>query len=233
MADGPAIMEGASLMIRALIFDFDGLILETEGPIFQSWQEFYQRYGQVLSIDTWGKIIGTANTGYDPFTELELLVGKKLARSPLEKARLEREMELVMAQPVLPGVHKCLADARQLGLKLAVASSSPRSWVHGHLTRLDLIEYFDCLRTSDDVRNTKPDPELYLSAIECLGISAPEALALEDSPHGITAAKAAGLYCVAVPNDLTRRLGTDHADLTLSSMQDLDLEELIKRINHH
>ena len=220
-------------MIRALIFDFDGLILETEGPIYQSWQELYQRYGQYLSLDTWGKIIGTANTGYDPFTELESMVGKKLKRTALEKARLQREIELVLAQPVMPGVLEYLAEAQKMGLKLAVASSSPRSWVHGHLNRLGLMDNFDCIRTSEDVLRTKPDPDLYLAAIDCVGVRAEEALALEDSPHGITAAKSAGLYCVAVPNELTRQLVTNHADLTLNSLQDLGLKELLTRLNHH
>ena len=140
---------------------------------------------------------------------------------------------MILAQPVMPGVLDYLDTARQRGISLAVASSSSSSWVYGHLTRLGLLDYFSCLRTSDDVRHAKPDPELYLSALKCLDIPAHEALAFEDSPHGITAAKQAGLYCVAVPNDLTRRLETGHADLTLNSLLDMSLEQLMERANNH
>ena len=220
-------------MIRALIFDFDGLILETEGPIFQSWQEVYRAYGQVLSWDTWGDIIGRSEIAWDPLADLEESVGEKLDRPRLEEARRQREMEMILAQPVMPGVLEYLEAARQRGLLLAVASSSSYAWVYGHLSRLGLLAYFSCLRTSDDVRRAKPDPELYLSALKGLNIHASEALALEDSPHGITAAKGAGLFCVAVPNELTRRLDTRLADLTLNSLLDLSLEQLLARVNNH
>lgn len=220
-------------MIRAIIFDFDGLILETESPIYQSWQEIYQAYGRDLSLETWGDVIGRAEIHWDPLSDLEQLLGEQLDRPRLEEARHQREMEMIMSQLVMPGVTNYLAEARQLGLPLAIASSSPHAWVHGHLVRLGLRHYFSCLRTSDDVQHAKPDPELYISAVECLGVKPGEALALEDSPHGITAAKSAGLYCVAVPNDLTRRLGVDHADLTLNSLLDLSLQELITRVSNH
>ncbi len=220
-------------MIRALVFDFDGLILETESPIYQSWQELYQAYGHDLSLDIWGDVIGRSEIHWDPLSDLEQLVGKQLDRTRLEEARRQREMEMIMAQPVMPGVTNYLAKARQLGLPLAIASSSPYAWVHGHLVRLGLRHYFSCVRTSDDVQHAKPDPELYISAVECLGVKPGEALAFEDSPHGITAAKSAGLFCVAVPNDLTRRLSVDHADLTLNSLLDLSLQELITRVSNH
>ena len=81
---------------------------------------------------------------------------------------------------------------------------------------------------SDDVQITKPDPDLFLSVVECLGVSAQQAIAFEDSPHGVTAAKQAGLYCVAVPNPVTRQLSLAHADLVLESLEDLSLDELIQ-----
>lgn len=233
MGVGQTFLEVVSFMIRALIFDFDGLILETEGPIYQSWQEVFQELGQELSWDTWGDIIGRSEIAWDPLADLEEVVGKKLDRPYLEEWRRQREMEMILAQPVLPGVLEYLDSARRLDMPLAVASSSSYSWVHGHLVRLGLHDYFCCLRTSDDVQHAKPDPELYLSALECLNIPASEALALEDSPHGITAAKRAGLYCVAVPNDLTRRLDTGHADLRLNSLLEMSLEQLLSRVNHN
>src|SRR5205085_683086 len=141
-----------------------------------------------------------------------------------------RYRALVEAQPVLPGVHDTLVAAKRLGLKLGVASSSTRDWVEGHLTRLDLVAQFACIRCAEDVRQTKPNPELYLSALEALGVPPDAAIALEDSPNGIRAAKRAGLFCVAVPNPLTLRLGLDEADLRLNSLAEMPLETLLLEV---
>jgi len=218
--------------IRALIFDFDGLILETEGPIFQSWQELYQAYNCQLSREVWATIIGTneIEVGYDPLAELEKQTGQALNRPEIAAARRQRELDLVLTQPILPGVMDYLRDARRLGLALGVASSSSREWVIGHLDRLGLQDYFRCVRTGDDVQRTKPDPAVYLQVLECLGVSSAEAIALEDSPNGALAAKRAGIFCVAVPNEMTRSLPNQHADLHLASLADVTLEELLSRI---
>jgi beta-phosphoglucomutase-like phosphatase (HAD superfamily) len=117
-----------------------------------------------------------------------------------------------------------------LGLKVGLASSSSCSWVNGHLERLGLRNYFDILRASDDVQCTKPDPDLYLAALGALGVRVDQAFAIEDSPNGALAAKRAGLFCVAVPNELTRRLSLDHADLRLESLTDMPFERLVQEI---
>lgn len=213
-------------MIRAVIFDFDGLILDTEAPIFQSWQEIYQVYGLSLTIEEWSKIIG----GNDyPFNPLERLPASADRQTIAEQQR-RQESDLIARQPVLPGVTAYLQDARRLGLKIGLASSSPCDWVTGHLRRLGLIQYFDCILASDDVRRTKPDPELYLAVLAALDVPPVQAFALEDSPNGIRAARQAGLFCVAVPNHITRQMDTTHADLHLDALSDLPLEALIARI---
>ena len=137
---------------------------------------------------------------------------------------------LIATQAVLPGVHDYLAEAGRLGLHLAVASSSSRAWVHGHLTRLTLHQHFLCIKCRDDVSHPKPDPALYQAALEALGVQPQEAIALEDSPNGILAAKRAGLFCVAVPNALTCQLLLDQADLQISSLAALSLAELLSTV---
>lgn len=215
-------------MIRGLIFDFDGLILDTEGPVYQSWRELYARFGQALSLSEWGEVIGrSANEHFDPLERLEARLGRALEREALTAWRLQRELALVEKQPLLPGVEARLREARQLGLKLAVASSSPRTWVEGHLRRLGLRAFFDVVHTSDDVERTKPDPQLFLLALESLGLRPSEAIVFEDSPHGVTAARAAGVFCVAVPNSLTRQLPLDHADLRLESLAEITIAALL------
>ncbi|HEX7975037.1 MAG TPA: HAD-IA family hydrolase [Anaerolineales bacterium] len=213
-------------MIRGLIFDFDGLILETEGPIYQSWNEFYQAHNCQLSFEVWAGAIGKEEAAYDPLGELEARIGRRLPPE-IVAARRRRETELIAVQATRPGVRAYLESARRLGLKTGLASSSSCAWVVGHLNRLGLLGYFDCLRAADDVQKTKPDPDLYLAALEGLGLAASEAVAFEDSPNGILAAKRAGLLCVAVPHELTRRLSLDRADYRLDSLADLPLADLL------
>jgi HAD superfamily hydrolase (TIGR01509 family) len=218
-------------MILALVFDFDGLILETEGPIYQSWRELYAAYGIALPFDTWGKIIGTSDH-FDVFGELERQVGHPLDREALIARQKVRETELVLQQQVRPGVEQYLKDARRLGLKIGLASSSSCRWVTGHLERLGLLAYFDRICARDDVHLTKPDPELFQLAVCWLGVEPGQAVAIEDSPNGILAAKRAGLYCLAVPNALTRQLSLDLADLRVDSLEELPLEQLLNQLRN-
>jgi HAD superfamily hydrolase (TIGR01509 family) len=220
-------------MIRAIIFDFDGLVLETEGPSYQSWEEVYQGFGQPLPFSAWSAIIGTTQGVFDPLLQLQKLVGEGVDWESVEAERQKKESALIESKPVLPGVEAYLSTARKLGLKTGLASSSSCQWVMGHLTRLGLLDYFDCIRASDDVGHVKPDPELYLAVLTGLEIRAEEAIAFEDSPNGIRSAKQAGLYCVAVPNSLTNQLDLSEADLQLNSLADMPLEQLLNLIHHH
>lgn len=217
-------------MIRGLIFDFDGLILETEGPVYQSWVEFYQEFGAELPMEIWSGVIGTSNTEHlDIFSLLEDTIGRKLDRAVLAPRRAAREMEICLAQPTLPGVVEKINTAQEMGLRLGIASSSNRDWVVGHLTRLGLVDYFEVVHTSEDVERTKPDPALYRLALKSLALNPAEAIVFEDSPNGVTAAKATGIFTVAVPNGMTRQLNLDHADLILDSLAELSLAEIVKR----
>lgn len=218
-------------MIRAVIFDFDGLILETEEPTFKSWQAVYRSFGQPLSFSTFSSMVGTTRGEFDPRLELEKLVQGEIDWEAVEPRRREVENGFIEAQPTLPGADQYLRDARRLGLKIGLASNSPCDWVTRHLTRIGLLDCFNFMSTSDRVKNIKPHPELYLSALQGLGVAAGEAFALEDSPIGIRSAKAAGLYCVAVPNILTSRLDLSQADYWLSSLAEMPLEVLLQRIS--
>lgn len=217
-------------MIQGLIFDFDGLILDTELPAFQAWQGVFGRYGCTLSLSTWVRYIGLSPDTFDPCDDLEKSLSQQVDRRALYQEHKRREVKLLECQAVLPGVKAYIANARRLGLSLGVASSSSRDWVAGHLARLGLLENFDCIRCADDVEHTKPDPELYLSTLEGLNLRSDQVVALEDSPHGVSAAKEAGIFCVAIPNTLTQDLSLDHADLTLTTLAEMPLEELLAKV---
>ena len=215
-------------MIRALIFDFDGLIVDTESPALESWKEIFREYGQELSLDRWALNVGRGES-LDVVGDLQQLVGRTLDAEALKAQRRARHIQMIEALPILPGVVERIEEAQKLGLGLAVASSSSRLWVAGHMKRLGLIQHFDAIRTrtDPDVGIGKPDPAVYLAALRSMGVEAREAIALEDSPRGVEAALNAGIFTVVIPNDVTRRMGPTSAHLTLDSLADMTLEQLV------
>jgi HAD superfamily hydrolase (TIGR01509 family) len=160
--------------------------------------------------------------------DLAKKTGTKLDEAELKALEVLYYQEATALQQLLPGVVDYLVAARQLGLKTAVASSSTRKWVMDHLNRFGIGGHFDAIVTREDVKRTKPDPDLYLTTLERLGARPDEAIAFEDSSNGIHAAKAAGLYCVVVPNLLTVDLDLTEADLRLLTLETLPLREVIK-----
>jgi len=216
-------------MIEALIFDFDGLILDTEMPDYRAWQETYAAHGLEFPLSRWALRVGTLSSLFDPYAHLEETLGRKLDRAEVLRRQRARNLELVDQEAVRPGVRDYLDEAYRMKLRVAVASSSTQGWVVGHLSRLELADYFHSIRCREDVARVKPHPDLYEASLEILGLKPSQAIAFEDSPNGIKAAKAAGLYCVAVPNELTRQLDLDSAgaDRRIESMGDLNLRQLL------
>lgn len=216
--------------MEALIFDFDGLILDTEVSELQSWREIYAEYNADLPLEQWAICIGSGLDSFDPCTYLETQIGQSVPRKDILARRRKRRLELLAAEVVLPGVETYLQNAKRLGLKIGLASSSSRDWVYGHLARLGIADYFDFMKCGDEVTHKKPDPELYLGVLSALGVRAEQAIALEDSPNGVLAAQRAGIFCVAIPNPVTSQLDLAHADLRLESLALMPLEDLIAEV---
>jgi HAD superfamily hydrolase (TIGR01509 family) len=217
-------------MIAALIFDFDGLLVDTETPAFESWRAIYGEYGHELTLDQWQGALGT-NHGFDAIAYLAALVDQPLDRAEMLARRQARKHALSAEQPLLPGARTLLDQARALGLPCAVASSSDRAWVEGWLSLHNIISYFTCIRTAADVALTKPAPDLFLSAAICLGLPPDACLVFEDSPNGILAARAAGMRCIAVPGAITRQLALPPADLVIDSLDAMPLTELLGKVD--
>jgi HAD superfamily hydrolase (TIGR01509 family) len=211
--------------IRALVFDFDGLILETERPAFESWDEIFREHGVGLSVERWSDIIGR-DSRFDVHGHLEELTGHAHDRDATKAKRNARRDELLQAEKILAGVVELFREAKAEGIKVGVASSSSREWVCGHLERLSFMEGWDAIVCRADVEHAKPAPDLYLKAVETMGVAPGEAVALEDSPNGIASAKAAGLRVVAVPNPLTATLDLRAADVLVPSLADMTLARL-------
>ena len=221
------------MRVRAFLFDFDGLILDTELASRAGWELLYRDHGHELPTDLWATVVGTTHAPFDPMAHLEELVGEPLERETLNERRYAHEIALIEAEELRPGIAEYLAAAREHGLKRAIVSSSSRAWVDMHLERLEAAAGWDAICTADrDPARAKPAPVLYLEALELLEVDAAEAVAFEDSPNGVRAAKAAGIFCVAVPNEVTRDLGLEEAgaDIVLDSLADLPPEDLFSRL---
>ncbi|MEY2432240.1 MAG: hypothetical protein QOC92_1965 [Acidimicrobiaceae bacterium] len=211
-------------MLRGFVFDFDGLICDTETSSYETAREIYAEHGVELTVAQWQSRIGTHGRHW--LADLESAVGLLSDRDALTERRRSAHHERLLAEEALPGVADFTARAVDAGLVLAVASSSTVGWVTEHLDRLGLLDRFSAISTSEDGVPAKPEPEVYRRALDTIGVDASEAAAFEDSPNGVAAAKAAGLFCVAVPNRMTSGLDLSAADMVVPSFLELDLHAL-------
>jgi HAD superfamily hydrolase (TIGR01509 family) len=194
-------------MLRALIFDFDGLILDTETPEYTALSEAYAEYGQRLSVKTYGRVVGANyNQDYEPVRHLQTLTGKPVDAAQFWEKVNRRRMEIIDQSALLPGVESLICQAHARGLKLGVASSSSHAWVEGHLRRFNLLPLFDVIKCSEDVEHIKPEPDLFLAAQAALGVRKDEAIIFEDSLNGVIAAGRAGIRVIVVPNAITSHM---------------------------
>lgn len=216
-------------MIKGVIFDFDGLIFDTETVEYRLLSDIFAKHGAELSLKRWQQEIGTY-TGFKPFEYLCEQTGNKLNQKELETQFNTLFHEQLTNESARSGVEEYLKEAKTLDLKVGLASSSNYKWVSNHLQNLNLIDYFDCIKTSDDVEHVKPDPELYLQAASCLGLEVGECLVFEDSANGAIAAKKAGMSCVIVPNEVTEAMEFCQVEHGITSMSDITLKELLETI---
>lgn len=214
-------------MIKALIFDFDGTIIDTETPWYFAFQEIYGNYGLELPLELWGKCIGTTFAEFDPFEYLELCLKEPINRDEITNRSKEFYQKHMDKHDLREGVRDYLSLAKLKGIRLAIASSSTLGWIQKYLEKYDLVDSFDIIVARDHVGQVKPSPELYLKAIELLGIEPTEAIAIEDSLNGLKAVKAAGLYCVLTPNDVTKAMKFENYDVRVDSLGQLSLDQLL------
>jgi beta-phosphoglucomutase-like phosphatase (HAD superfamily) len=211
--------------VRALIFDFDGLLVDTEAPALRAWERVLAGYGVALPLAVWHSAIGTRSSVAVVIAHLEERIGP-LDRDALLAGWWAEHLATVAVQPLCAGVADYLTCAADLGLRLAVASSATSDWVDGHLRRVGVHDRFTVVSTVEG-RRAKPAPDVYLAALDGLGVGPDEAIAFEDSPNGVAAARAAGLRCVAVPNEVTAALPFTTASLVLPSFTAMALPELL------
>ncbi len=210
-------------MLAALILDFDGLILDTETPLLESWERVHIDHGLVYDRAKGHNIIGHSDVFYDPWEAFP----QDHDRTDLESQFDEVKQQIVRQQPILPGIIDLLDAAKKASLRLGIASNSDHHHVEGHLQRLGLMDRFEKIICRDDVVNPKPAPDVYQLACSRLGIETRAAIAFEDSVPGHVAAHQAGLPVVVVPNPSTRQYEFEHAHQRLHSMAEFNLETFV------
>jgi HAD superfamily hydrolase (TIGR01509 family) len=212
-------------MLRALVFDFDGLILDTETALIDAYGDVHGAHGVPFDKPLFTRSVGHADYAFDPWRAF----GPEADRVRLEAERQVFNRSRNHAQAVLPGVTDLIDEGRKAGLSIALASNSSHAHVEGHLGRLGLLDRFGFLACRDDVKAPKPEPDLYRLVLGHLGIRGHEAVAFEDSHTGTLAAKRAGLWVVAVPNVSTGHHDFGNADIRATSLADCRLADMVAR----
>ncbi|MBI9048371.1 MAG: HAD-IA family hydrolase [Anaerolineaceae bacterium] len=218
------------MTVKTLIFDFDGLILETEYPIYKAIRDVYQQYGSDLPLDEYTYCVGGSEDNYHFLHLLEKKINRKLDINTINQRVHSAMMVEINLSQALPGVESVLQQAKDMKLQCLVASSSDFNWVNTHLLRLGLRDYFTDLCTAEDVQHVKPEPDLYLLALKKANVQANQAIVFEDSSNGIVAASRAGIFGVAVPNRITENLDFSKANLILKQIDEIPLIELIEKV---
>lgn len=206
---------------RGIIFDFDGVLVDTEWAIYQSWVSLYACEGQELPIATYAPCLGAGYSHWDPAAHLEQLTGKTYdwqKETPIRQARIEADLARM---GLMDGALELLDWCASRNIGLTVASSSSRRWVGGWLERLGIIDRFQGIFCRTDGYPVKPDPALFLAARQCLGLPAQDCLIVEDSENGTIAASNAGIPCVAIPNRMTAASDLSRAAFMQGSLKDL------------
>ncbi len=221
------------MKIKAFIFDFDGLLVDTETPQMHTWQKLYRDLGAELRPEEWVQCLGTSPDAFDPVADLMSKTSKSFDKDELKKQFKLLSTQAIENESLRPGIIPLLEQAQNFGIAMAVASSSGKTWVESGLDRVGAGKYFQAVCTAEDVTKVKPDPELFQLALKRLNIGSEEAIVFEDSPMGIRAAKSAGLACVAYPNSISIHLDLSKADLIANSVQDLDLARILDRFQHN
>ena len=206
---------------KGIIFDFDGVLVDTEWAIYQSWVQLYAREGQEISIATYAPCLGAGYSHWDPAAHLEKLTGRKYdwdKETPARQAVLEADLE---RSGLMDGAIELLDWCAEQGIGLTVASSSSRRWVQGWLERLGIYARFAGVFTRTDGYAVKPAPDLFLAAQKCLGLDKEECLIIEDSENGTISARNAGIPCVAIPNRMTEQSDFSRAAYRCASLRAL------------
>lgn len=210
---------------RGIIFDFDGVMVDTEQAIFQSWERLFAREGQRITVADYSPCLGAGYSRWNPADYLEQLTGKHYDWEKEDAARKAEIDADLAARGLMPGARELMDWCHAQGIGMAVASSSSRRWVEGWLRCLNIYDEFQGVFTRTDGYPVKPDPALFLAAQSCLALPKEDCLIIEDSENGTIAAQNAGIPCAAIPCRMTQ-----HMDFSRAAYHFASLSALLERL---
>lgn len=219
------------MRIDAVVFDFDGVIIDTETARYEVWKRIFQEHNQVLPRGIWVKSIGRTEYYISPYDLLAQVTGKSIDTDMLRAYEKRLEEQYIAQKPLTAGLLERISEARSAGGRFAIASSASRRYVEKHLADRGISNLFDALVCRDDVNKHKPLPEPYLRAVELLDAEIDYSFAVEDAPAGIEAAVSAGLFCVAVAGNMTRDMDQSKAHCIVGSLDEFTFKSLVERKN--
>jgi pseudouridine-5'-monophosphatase len=206
--------------IRAVVFDLDGLLIDSEPLQGWAWREYIARFGKELTPDIFGRMLGlrAVDAVKIPIQMLDLSVDEATALRERDEIFLAAVPGAIQAHT---GARELIDDLRRYGFALALATSGHRRYVNLALDSAGLTGLFDHEVTAELVTRGKPHPDVYLRAADLLDTPPVCCLALEDAPNGVAAAKAAGMRCFAIPGEHGNLSGINDADAVLVSLGDV------------
>ncbi|WP_411825764.1 HAD family hydrolase [Luteolibacter sp. AS25] len=205
------------MLPKAVLFDFDGILVDTEGAIFEAWKRTFERHGKELSLDLYTKCIGSDFDAWSPKVHLEELTSLQFDWLEMDEARQVEIRAALEEYGPIEGVIDLLEEIQSRGIPMAVVSSSAHPWVDGWLDKLGLRRFFDHVICKGDAPRIKPAPDLYLAGAKVVGMEPEGCLVFEDSLNGLNAAIAAGMKAWIVPNRVTAGLDFSQAAKVLPS----------------
>ncbi len=219
------------MQVQAVVFDLDGLMVDSEPLAEQAWRRVLSRYGHELDAETISSMVGRRLTDSARLVKERYGLATSVEEVASEKSQEFTGLLAGNLRP-MPGLSELLAAIDRRGLIRAVATSSGTRYAQIALREIGAADGFAAVVTGDDVPRGKPAPDIYLAAAGALSLPPAACLALEDSLHGVHAAKAAGMVCVAVPNELTAGLDLSAADQILPSLTAVKqrLDSLLKLV---
>jgi HAD superfamily hydrolase (TIGR01509 family) len=209
------------MAFSAVLFDFDGVLVDTEWAIYQAWLKTFEDHGHALPLEIYTRCIGSDFATWSPKTHLEELSGLDFDWHDLDARRQERIMSDLTHEGTMAGVIGLLEQLGRGGSRRAVVSSSSHHWVDGWLGKLAFAHHFETVICRGDAARIKPAPDLYLEAAKRLELPPAECLVIEDSLNGVKSAKAAGMSVWVVPNRVTAGLDFSAADRIFPSLVEL------------
>ena len=217
-------MHFTGMAISAVLFDFDGVLVDTEWAIYQSWKRVFEGHGQHLPLDIYTRCIGSDFATWSPKTHLEELTGRAFDWHDLDARRQEEIMKELSHERAMHGAGDLLGALTAAAMPTAVVSSSSHHWVDGWLDKLGLSAHFQTTVCRGDAPRIKPAPDLFLEAAKRLSVAPEHCLVIEDSFNGLKAAKAAGMAVWVVPNRVTEGLDFSAADRVFRSLAECATE---------